>query len=91
MVVYIFITLQSDLGHVHDAGVARALLLSGGFTMCRGCFSQLILRDEFTSGGIAGLLGKAAGMPTRRAFMGPKQRRATGGIRSWGASSRSEV
>ena len=37
--------------------------------MCRGCFSQLILRDEFHSGGIAGLLGKAAGMPTRRAFM----------------------
>ena len=37
--------------------------------MCRGCFSQLILRDEFYSGGIAGLLGKAAGMPTRRAFM----------------------
>ncbi len=37
--------------------------------MCRGCFSQLILRDEFHSGGMAGLLGKAAGTPTRRAFM----------------------
>ena len=37
--------------------------------MCRGCFSQLILRDEFTSGGIASLLGKASGIPTRRAFM----------------------
>jgi predicted amidohydrolase YtcJ len=37
--------------------------------MCRGCFSQLLLRDEFHSGGIAGLLGTAAGMPTRRAFM----------------------
>ena len=38
--------------------------------MCRGCFNQLFLRDEFHSGGLAGLLGKAAGMPTRRAFMG---------------------
>ena len=37
--------------------------------MCRGCFNQLFLRDEFHSGGIAGLLGKAAGMPTRRGFM----------------------
>ncbi len=37
--------------------------------MCRGCFSQLLLRDEFHSGGIAGLLGKAACLPTRRAFM----------------------
>jgi predicted amidohydrolase YtcJ len=37
--------------------------------MCRGGFNQLFLRDEFHSGGIAGLLGKAAGMPTRRAFM----------------------
>jgi predicted amidohydrolase YtcJ len=37
--------------------------------MCRGCFGQLLLRDEFHSGGIAGLLGNAAGMPTRRAFM----------------------
>jgi predicted amidohydrolase YtcJ len=37
--------------------------------MCRGCFSQLILRDEFTSGGIGGLLGKAADIPTRRAFI----------------------
>ena len=37
--------------------------------MCQGCFNQLFLRDEFHSGGIAGLLGKAAGMPTRRAFM----------------------
>ena len=36
--------------------------------MCRGCFNQLFLRDEFHSGGIAGLFGKAAGMPTRRAF-----------------------
>ncbi len=36
--------------------------------MCRGCF-KILLRDEFYSGGIAGLLGKAAGMPTRRAFM----------------------
>ena len=37
--------------------------------MCRGCFHQLFLRDEFHSGGMAGLLGKAAGMPSRRAFM----------------------
>ena len=37
--------------------------------MCRGCFNQLFLREEFHSGGIAGLLGKAAGVPTRRAFM----------------------
>src|SRR5271165_105350 len=37
--------------------------------MCRGCVSQFLLRDEFHSGGIAGLLGNAAGMPTRRAFM----------------------
>ncbi len=42
---------------------------SGGFTMCLGCFSQLILRDEVHAGGIAGLLGKAAAMPTRRTFM----------------------
>jgi predicted amidohydrolase YtcJ len=37
--------------------------------MCLGCFNQLVLRDEFHSGGMAGLLAKAAGMPTRRAFM----------------------
>src|SRR6202030_2668301 len=37
--------------------------------MCRGCFNQLFLRDEFYSGGIAGLLGEAVGKPTRRAFM----------------------
>jgi predicted amidohydrolase YtcJ len=37
--------------------------------MCRGCFNQLFLRDEFYSGGMAGLLSKAAGMPTRRVFM----------------------
>ena len=37
--------------------------------MCQGCFNRLLLRDEFHSGGMAGLLGKAAGMPTRRAFM----------------------
>ena len=37
--------------------------------MCRGCFNQLFLRDEFYSGGMAGLLGKAVGKPTRRAFM----------------------
>ena len=37
--------------------------------MCHGCFNQLFLRDEFHSGGMAGLLGKAAGMSTRRAFM----------------------
>ena len=37
--------------------------------MCRGCFNQLVLREEFHSGGIAGLLGEAVGMPTRRAFM----------------------
>ncbi len=37
--------------------------------MCRGCFNQLFLRDEFLSGGMAGLFGKAAGVPTRRAFM----------------------
>src|ERR1700722_721478 len=44
-------------------------LVPGVFHMCRGCFNQLFLRDEFHSGGLAGLLGKAAGMPTRRAFM----------------------
>ncbi len=37
--------------------------------MCRGCFSQLLLRDEFYSGGIAGLLGQAVSAPTRRTFM----------------------
>jgi predicted amidohydrolase YtcJ len=37
--------------------------------MCSGCFNQLLLRGEFHSGGLAGLLGKAAGMPSRRAFM----------------------
>jgi predicted amidohydrolase YtcJ len=37
--------------------------------MCRGCFSQLLFRDEFYSGGIAGLLGNAVGRPTRRSFM----------------------
>jgi predicted amidohydrolase YtcJ len=37
--------------------------------MCQGCFNRLLLRDEFHSGGMAGLLGNAAGMPTRRAFM----------------------
>jgi hypothetical protein len=37
--------------------------------MCRGCFNQLFLCDEFHSGGLAGLLGKAVGKPTRRAFM----------------------
>ena len=37
--------------------------------MCQGCFNQLLLRDEFHSGGMADLLGKAAGMSTRRAFM----------------------
>ena len=37
--------------------------------MCLGCFSQLILRDEFHAGGLAGLLGAAVGRPSRRAFM----------------------
>jgi predicted amidohydrolase YtcJ len=37
--------------------------------MCRGCFNQLFLRDDFHSSGLAGLLGRAADMPTRRAFM----------------------
>ena len=37
--------------------------------MCRGCFNQLLLRDEFHSGGVAGPLGMAAGAPSRRAFM----------------------
>jgi predicted amidohydrolase YtcJ len=37
--------------------------------MCLGCFNQLLLRDEFHSGGMAGLFGKAAGTPTRRTFM----------------------
>ena len=44
-------------------------LVPGVFHMCCGCFNQLFLRDEFHSGGLAGLLGKAAGMPTRRTFM----------------------
>jgi predicted amidohydrolase YtcJ len=37
--------------------------------MCRGCFSQLFLREELYGGRIAGLLSKAAGLPTRRTFM----------------------
>ena len=37
--------------------------------MCQGCFNQLLLRHEFHSGGMVGLLGKAVGIPTRRAFM----------------------
>ena len=37
--------------------------------MCRGCFNQLFLRDEFHARGMAGLLGEAVGMPSRRAFM----------------------
>jgi hypothetical protein len=37
--------------------------------VCRGCCNQLFLRDEFHRGGIAGLLGKSAGVTTRRAFM----------------------
>jgi len=37
--------------------------------MCQGCFNQLLLRHEFHSGGMAGLLGKVVGIPTRRAFM----------------------
>ncbi len=37
--------------------------------MCRGCFSQLVLRDDFYQGGLTRLLGAAAGLPTRRAFM----------------------
>ena len=37
--------------------------------MCRGCFNQLFLRDEFHAGGMAGLLGEVVGKPTRRAFM----------------------
>ncbi len=37
--------------------------------MCSGCFNQLFLRDQFHAGGIAGLFGKAARMPSRRAFM----------------------
>lgn len=37
--------------------------------MCRGCFNQLFFRDEFHSGGLAGLLGKAVGTPNRREFM----------------------
>ncbi len=36
--------------------------------MCRGCFNQILLRNELHSEGIAGLLGKA-GVPSRRAFM----------------------
>jgi predicted amidohydrolase YtcJ len=37
--------------------------------MCGGCFNQLLLRDQFHSGGMAGPLGMAVGTPTRRAFM----------------------
>jgi len=37
--------------------------------MCRGCFNQIFLRDEFHTGGLAGLLGEVMGTPTRRAFM----------------------
>jgi predicted amidohydrolase YtcJ len=37
--------------------------------MCRGCVNQFLLRDEFHSGGMTSLLGTAAGIPTRRAFM----------------------
>jgi predicted amidohydrolase YtcJ len=37
--------------------------------MCCGCFNQFFLRNEFHSGGMADLFGKAAGKPTRRTFM----------------------
>jgi predicted amidohydrolase YtcJ len=37
--------------------------------MCRGCFSQLLLHNDFYTGGIAGLLGKAVAAPSRRAFI----------------------
>jgi predicted amidohydrolase YtcJ len=37
--------------------------------MCRGCFNQIFLRDEFHAGGMAGLLGEAVRRPSRRAFM----------------------
>src|SRR6516164_280765 len=37
--------------------------------MYTGCFNQLFLRDELHRAGMAGLLGKAAGMSTRRTFM----------------------
>ena len=37
--------------------------------MCLGCFSPLFLRDELHSGGVARVIGKAAGMSTRRSFM----------------------
>ena len=37
--------------------------------MCVGCFSPLFLRDELHSGGVARVIGKAAGMSTRRSFM----------------------
>ena len=37
--------------------------------MCRGCFSQLVLRDDFYQGGLTRLLTNAAALPTRRRFM----------------------
>ncbi len=37
--------------------------------MCQGCFSQLVLRDDLYAGGLANVLGRAAALPTRRAFM----------------------
>ncbi len=51
--------------------------------MCLGCFSQLVLRDEFHAGGLAGLLGEAVSRPSRRAFMAY----SIGGAATLGASA----
>jgi predicted amidohydrolase YtcJ len=48
--------------------------------MCHGCFSQLILRDVLYEGGVARVLGNAARLPTRRAFLAYSAAVATLGI-----------
>ena len=59
--------------------------------MCLGCFNQLVLRDEFHTGGAGSLIGKAAGVTTRRAFMAYSVAAASAlGAGSAGASSAGE-
>jgi predicted amidohydrolase YtcJ len=79
---------------MYTIAVAAALADWRGLTMCRGCFGQLLLRDEFHSGGTAGLLGKAAGMPTRRAFMAYSVAAASalpGAARAFAADDRADL
>ena len=64
----ICVTSKSFLGILASYSHSARLLL-GDFKMCVGCFNQLLLRDEFHSGGLAHVIRKAAGRPTRRTFM----------------------